>query len=134
MRHQPLTSRPTPRPSALTERDPSSAILANLRLILGTRRGEALAAPALGTVDLTELLHSDQSATRTLEAGLSAAILRHEPRLDRVDVSLSPAPQAALQLTIRAHLRPPLRPARGPIVFHAHLSALGALTLTHQPA
>ena len=122
---------PTPRsvrrdPSA----DPSPAILANLRLILETRPGEALAAPALGAIDFAELVHSDRDALHLLEASLRAAILRHEPRLERVDVTLHADGQLpALGLTIRAHLRPPLRPRRGPLVVRGAISPLGALTL-----
>lgn len=107
------------------------AILANLRLILETRHGEALAAPTLGTLDLADLVHGDRAAARILESNLRATILRHEPRLDRVDIAVaSDHREPTLALTIRAHLRAPLRAGRGPLVITGRLSPLGDLALS----
>lgn len=86
-------------------------VLANLRLLLNTRVGDAAAAPDFGVPDLADLLHQFPAVSPALQQALRAAIDRHEPRLRGVQVHAGPghtleicARFAGAAVTIRAAL------------------------------
>lgn len=94
-------------------------VLANLRLLLNTRVGDAAAAPDFGVPDLADLLHQFPAASPALQQALRLAIDRHEPRLRGVQVHAGPGHT----LEIRARF------AGAAITIHAGLGASGRIDL-----
>ena len=66
--------------------DEVAAIVAHLQVLLNTRRGDAVAAPAFGVVDFSDLAHEFPGAIPTLVKSIRATILEFEPRLKNVSV------------------------------------------------
>ena len=93
--------------------EPLTAILANLRLLLGTRLGDAAATPDFGVPDLCDFLHQRPATNKTLHQAVRAAIVRHEPRLRGVQVVADSEYSFAIlayycdtALRLRIHLTP----------------------------
>jgi len=66
--------------------DEVAAIVAHLRVLLNTRRGDAVTAPEFGVVDFSDLAHEFPGAIPTLVKSIKATILEFEPRLRNVSV------------------------------------------------
>lgn len=66
--------------------DEVRSIGAHLRVLFGSCRGSASAAPELGRPDLTDLVHTWPEGVRAVERGLRALVERFEPRLTDITV------------------------------------------------
>ena len=66
--------------------DEASSIIEHLRVLLNTRRGEAVTVPGLGVVDFSDVVHAFPGAISTLQACIRDTLLEFEPRLKSVTV------------------------------------------------
>jgi type VI secretion system protein len=64
--------------------DEVGSIIEHLRVLLNTRKGEAVTVPGFGLVDFSDLVHSFPASVTTLQASIRATILEYEPRLKNV--------------------------------------------------
>lgn len=74
--------------------DESRSIAAHLRVLFGSRRGAAAAAPDYGRPDLTDLVHTWPEGVRAVERALRALVEQFEPRLADVTVRAVTSPEA----------------------------------------
>jgi type VI secretion system protein len=89
------------------------SIVAHLRALLGTRRGDAPSAPSFGVVPLADVAHGLPGAGEALVRSISAAILEYEPRLGNVTVRQLAAEGLFLRFEITGELAGPRgRPVR----------------------
>jgi type VI secretion system protein len=70
--------------------DEVASIIEHLRVLLNTRKGEAVTVPGFGLVDFSDLVHSFPTSVSTLQASIRATILEYEPRLKNVTVRAVP--------------------------------------------
>lgn len=84
--------------------DLSASIVAHLRALLNTRRGESVTAPDFGVADMTDLVLSMPEGGRALERSLRDVIQGYEPRLTHVRVRQVPSPRP-LQLRFQVSAR-----------------------------
>jgi type VI secretion system protein len=70
--------------------DEVESILAHVRALLNTRRGETPSAPGLGVADFTEVAHAFPGGLEELARSIRATLLEFEPRLKAVSVSPLP--------------------------------------------
>jgi type VI secretion system protein len=66
--------------------DEADAVLEHLRVLLNTRRGDAICAPGFGVLDFTDVVHEMPGAAQEIVKSIRATILEHEPRLRNVTV------------------------------------------------
>ncbi len=91
--------------------DDTASILAHLRVLLNTRRGEAPCAPDLGVIDFSDVMHAMPGAIPQLVASIRQTLLHHEPRLKNVTVRhVAEEGVLSLRFEITAQLAQP----RGP--------------------
>jgi type VI secretion system protein len=85
--------------------DPSDAVLAHLKVLLNTRRGDSPAAPTYGIPDFSDVVHSFPQGIQVLQRAIRETILEFEPRLRQVQVRHVPSDdQLTLQFEITARL------------------------------
>jgi type VI secretion system protein len=72
--------------------DEVESIIEHLRVLLNTRKGEAVTVPGFGLVDFSDLVHTFPASISTLQASIRATILEFEPRLKNVTVRSIPDP------------------------------------------
>lgn len=85
--------------------DVPSSVIAHLRALLNTRRGESVTAPDFGVPDLTDVVLSMPEGGRAIERSLRDVIERYEPRLTHVRVRQVQSPQPLqLRFQVRARL------------------------------
>lgn len=66
--------------------DEVESILAHLRVLLNTRRGESVSAPEYGVIDFADVVHEFPGGVQQLAKSIRATIVQHEPRLRNVSV------------------------------------------------
>ncbi len=89
------------------------SIVAHLRALLSTRRGDAPSAPGFGVVPLADVAHGLPGAGAELVQSITAAILEYEPRLGNVTVRQLVAEGLFLRFEITGELVGPRgRPVR----------------------
>jgi type VI secretion system protein len=66
--------------------DAVDAILAHLRVLLNTRRGDCVTAPDYGVVDFADVASDWPGGVQQLARSMRATIQEHEPRLRNVAV------------------------------------------------
>ncbi len=89
------------------------SIVAHLRALLSTRRGDAPSAPGFGVVPLADVAHGRPCAGAELVQSITAAILEYEPRLVNVTVRQMPEEGLFLRFEIVGELAGPRgRPVR----------------------
>lgn len=104
------------------ELDEARSIAAHLRVLFGTCRGGAAAAPDLGRPDLTELVHTWPDGVRAVERALRALVERFEPRLADVTVrAVTSADPLVLAFQVRG------RAAREPGRIHRFVTEIDSL-------
>lgn len=74
--------------------DVTESIIEHLRVLLNTRRGEAVTAPRYGVPDFTDLAHNFPGGIQVLQRGIRDTILEFEPRLKNVVVRHVPDDEA----------------------------------------
>ncbi len=109
--------------------DVVESIAEHLRNLLNTRRGESVAAPAYGILDLNDIVHSYASAIPRMTQSIRTAIQDFEPRLKNVVVQYAadPADPTALRFDISAQLA--TRDRRGMVRFHTQVHPGGRVDL-----
>lgn len=75
------------RSAASDQRAALQSVLANLRDILGTRQGSALAQPDLGLPSPSELRQNFPASIGDIQKAIAESIVRYEPRLRDVKVT-----------------------------------------------
>ncbi len=106
--------------------DPVESIAAHLRMLLNTRKGEAVTAPNFGVVDFTELVHGFPSSIQVLQQSIRATILEFEPRLKTVTVRHTPDDNPLLlRFEISAQLAE--KGARGSLRFQTQVGPGGKI-------
>lgn len=70
--------------------DELASIMEHLRVLLNTRKGEAVTVPGFGLVDFSDLVHTFPASISTLQQSIRATILEYEPRLKNVTVRSVP--------------------------------------------
>jgi type VI secretion system protein len=103
--------------------DPTESIIDHLRVLLNTRKGEAVTVPGFGIIDFTDLVHAFPAAVQTLQASIRNTILEFEPRLKSVTVRqiLDPDP-LVLRFEITAQ---PAQRGRGALRFQTQVTPGG---------
>lgn len=66
--------------------DEVAAIVAHLRVLLNTRRGDAVTAPGFGVIDFSDLANEFPGAIPQLVKSIKATVIEYEPRLKNVSV------------------------------------------------
>jgi type VI secretion system protein len=108
--------------------DLTESIAAHLRVLLNTRKGEAVTAPNFGIVDFTELVHAFPTAIQSLQQSIRATILEFEPRLKSVVVRHLPDENPLLlKFEISAQLNQ--KGARGSLRFQTQVSPGGQISV-----
>lgn len=109
--------------------DVVESIAEHLRNLLNTRRGESVAAPAYGILDLNDIVHSYPSAIPRMTQSIRTAIHDFEPRLKSVMVQYAadPSDPTALRFDISAQLATPGR--KGLVRFHTQVHPGGRVDL-----
>ncbi|MBZ4420083.1 type VI secretion system baseplate subunit TssE [Myxococcus sp. RHSTA-1-4] len=109
--------------------DVVESIAEHLRNLLNTRRGESVAAPTYGILDLNDIVHSYPSAIPRMTQSIRTAIQDFEPRLKNVVVQYAedPADPTALRFDITAQLA--TRDRRGMVRFHTQVHPGGRVDL-----
>jgi type VI secretion system protein len=79
------------------------SIVAHLRALLNTRRGDAVTVPGFGLVGLADMAH-DPGAAREVAGAVRAAILEYEPRLKNATVRHVPDGGLVLRFEIVGEL------------------------------
>jgi type VI secretion system protein len=109
--------------------DVVESIAEHLRFLLNTRKGESVASPQYGILDLNDIVHTYPSAIPKMTLSIRTAIQEFEPRLKGVVVAYLPdeADPTALRFDITAQLSTPHR--RGTVRFHSQVSPGGRVEL-----
>ena len=108
--------------------DASESIAAHLRVLLNTRKGEAVTAPSFGVVDFTELVHGFPASIQVLQQSIRATILEFEPRVKTVSVRHTPDENPlVLRFEITAQLAE--KGARGSLRFQTTVGPGGKIEL-----
>jgi type VI secretion system protein len=109
---------------AAKELDENDSITAHLRVLLNTRKGEAITAPGFGIVDFTDLVHGFPVSIQTLLQSIRATVLEYEPRLKNVTVRHAPSDNPLLlRFEITAQLAG--KGTKGTLRFQTQMSAGG---------
>src|SRR5512143_987550 len=89
--------------------NPVASILQHLRVLLNTRKGEAIASPSFGILDFNDIIHTYPAAISKMQQSIRAAIQEFEPRLKNVTVThlLDAEDPTALRFEISAQLNGP---------------------------
>ncbi len=66
--------------------DPVESIVAHLRALLNTRRGDAPTVPDFGVIDFAGVVHEFPGGVQKLARSIRATIAEYEPRLRNVNV------------------------------------------------
>lgn len=66
--------------------DEIDSIIEHLRVLLNTRQGDAIASPAFGVVDFSDVVHAMPGAVPSLVKSIRSTVLEFEPRLRNVNV------------------------------------------------
>ncbi len=66
--------------------DPVDSIVANLRALLNTRRGNSVSAPDFGILDFADVVHEFPGGIQQLAKSIRSTVLAYEPRLKNVAV------------------------------------------------
>jgi type VI secretion system protein len=104
--------------------DVSESIGEHLRVLLNTRKGEAVTAPGYGLIDFSELVHTFPSSIQTLSQSIKATILEYEPRIKTVSVRHVPDENPlVLKFEIQATLA--AKGARGTLRFQTQVAPGG---------
>ena len=106
--------------------DELASIIEHLRVLLNTRKGEAVTVPGFGLVDFSDLVHSFPASISTLQQSIRATILEYEPRLKNVTVRSVPD-QDPLVLKFEISAQPVQRNGRsvGTLRFHTQVTPGG---------
>lgn len=106
--------------------DDVASIIEHLRVLLNTRKGEAVTVPGFGLVDFSDLVHTFPASVTTLQASIRATILEYEPRLKNVTVRSVPDPDP-LVLRFEISAQPVQKNGRsaGTLRFHTQVSPGG---------
>ena len=88
------------------------SIVAHLRVLLGTCRGDAPAAPGFGLSSFVDMAHDLPDAAHDLAGSIRAAILDYEPRLTNVSVRHVPDDGLVLRFEIMGQLAGRERPVK----------------------
>lgn len=109
--------------------DVVESIAEHLRAMLNTRRGESVAAPGYGILDLNDIVHTYPAAIPRMTQSIRTAIQEYEPRLKSVVVQYAadPADPTALRFDITAQLATGNR--RGTVRFHTQVHPGGRVDL-----
>ncbi|MBU8900871.1 type VI secretion system baseplate subunit TssE [Corallococcus sp. H22C18031201] len=109
--------------------DVLESIAEHLRALLNTRKGESVATPHYGILDLNDIIHSYPSAIPRMTQSIRTAIQEFEPRLKNVVVTYVPdeIDPTALRFDITAQLA--TRERKGMVRFHSQLSPGGRVEL-----
>ncbi|NTX08533.1 type VI secretion system baseplate subunit TssE [Myxococcus sp. CA051A] len=109
--------------------DVVESIAEHLRALLNTRKGESVASPAFGILDLNDIVHTYPSAVPRMAQSIRTAIQDFEPRLKSVVVNHSPDPDdpTALRFDITAQLA--TRNRKGTVRFHTQMNPGGRVDL-----
>ncbi|MCP3169643.1 type VI secretion system baseplate subunit TssE [Myxococcus qinghaiensis] len=112
-----------------TPGDVVESIAEHLRALLNTRKGESVAAPNFGILDLNDVIHTYPSAVPRMSQSIRGAIQEFEPRLKSVVVQHAPDPDdpTALRFDITAQLA--TRSRRGTVRFHTQVNPGGRVDL-----
>ncbi len=111
---------------AATELEATDSITAHLRVLLNTRKGEAVTAPGFGIVDFTDLVHGFPNSIQTLLQSIRATVLEFEPRLKNVTVRHAPSDNPLiLRFEITAQLAE--KGAKGTLRFQTQMSSGGQI-------
>lgn len=104
-----LTRLATGKGSLAPAGNPVASILEHLRVLLNTRKGEAVASPGFGILDFNDIIHTYPSAISKMQQSIRLAIQEFEPRLKNVTVAHLPDEEnpTALQFEINAQLTGP---------------------------
>lgn len=108
--------------------DDVAAILAHLRVLLGTRQGGAPSTPGYGLQDITDAIHSYPVGAQQIGHRIRAALERFEPRLARGIVVELLDGDSPLHLDYRVIARL-ADDRRRVLVFHARVSPDQSITL-----
>ncbi len=85
--------------------DEVESIVAHVRALLNTRRGDAVCAPTLGVADFADVVHAFPGGIDQLAKTMRATLLEHEPRLRVVSVRHVPGEgELTLRFEIAAQL------------------------------
>jgi type VI secretion system protein len=95
--------------------DEVESILAHLRVLLNTRRGDSVTAPDFGVVDFADVVHDWPGGVQQLARSIRATILEHEPRLRSVAVRYLPEAEG---LVLRFEITAQLARAHGGRTLH----------------
>lgn len=95
--------------------DEVEAIVAHLRVLLNTRRGDSPSAPDYGIVDLSDMVHVFPGAAQDLARSIRTTILQYEPRLKNVTVRHLPDAES---LALRFEISAQLAAGRSPKILH----------------
>ncbi len=66
--------------------DPVESIVAHLRVLLNTRRGDCVTAPDFGILDFADVVHEFPGGIQQLAKSIRSTVLQYEPRLRNVAV------------------------------------------------
>jgi len=66
--------------------DEVEAVVAHLRVLLNTRRGDSVTAPDFGVMDFADVVHEVQGGAQQLARSIRGTIVQYEPRLKNVAV------------------------------------------------
>ncbi len=66
--------------------DEVESVLAHLRVLLNTRRGESVTVPEFGVIDFADVMHEFPGGIQQLAKSIRATISQFEPRLRNVNV------------------------------------------------
>jgi phage baseplate assembly protein W len=102
----------------------------SLALLFATRRGERMMQERYGA-SLQEWLFAevDEELMSNLSTSIEEAVLLHEPRVQLLDLDVSPHPQLEGTLLIRLDYQIPTTNSRFNMVFPFYLNEATALTL-----
>lgn len=104
--------------------DTVESIGAHLRVLLNTRKGDAVTVQGFGVPDFCELVHQFPHAIQVLQQSIRATILEFEPRLKNVSVRMTPqSDPLSLRFEITAQLVEP--GARGLVRFQTQMARGG---------
>ncbi|AKQ65168.1 hypothetical protein A176_002080 [Myxococcus hansupus] len=109
--------------------DVVESIAEHLRSLLNTRRGESVASPGYGILDLNDIVHSYPAAIPRMTQSIRTAIQDFEPRLKSVVVTHSEdtVDPTALRFDITAQLA--TRDRKGLVRFHTQVHPGGRVDL-----
>ncbi|GHG83101.1 type VI secretion system baseplate subunit TssE [Comamonas sp. JC664] len=109
--------------------DVVESIAEHLRHLLNTRKGESVATPGYGILDLNDIVHSYPSAIPRMTQSIRTAIQDFEPRLKSVVVTHTEdaADPTALRFDITAQLA--TRERKGLVRFHTQVHPGGRVDL-----